>query len=111
MALQDAGQHPAKLILDLPIGLGVPAAAQTGGDLLPRLFFNGRIVGRNPVQQPLQLVDRQLADLVQQHAQGRLADAAALIRLLEDVVAHDLVGHGGRRRMAGESRSPRRPAA
>ena len=103
MVAQDTRQHAAQLIFDLPIGLGVPAAAQTRGNLLPGLFFHGRIVGRNPVQQPLQLIDRQLADLVRQHAQGRLADAAALVRLLEEVMAHNLVSHGARRRMTRET--------
>ena len=48
MTVQDARQHPAKLVLDLPIGLGLPTAAEAGGDLLPGRVFNGRIVGRNP---------------------------------------------------------------
>ena len=81
MALQHAGQHPAELVLDLPIGLGVPAAAEARGDLLPGLFSTAGSLAEIQFKSRCNWSTGSLPISSKQHPQGRLADAAALVRL------------------------------
>ena len=90
--------------LDLGFGFGGPTPLESGGNSLPDFRLHGRIVGHDPVDEPLDLVGAERVDLGSQHPGRRLANPATFVAVAEPVMLHDLMGGSDLEFVPGEER-------
>ena len=83
-------------------GSSAQRPAHRGGDLLPILRPNRRVVRRDPGDQPPEFGRAQPAGLAAEDLHHRLADPPARVAVVEFIVVHDVVGQIGLRGVAGE---------
>ena len=102
----DVGKHLherlAESILHRRVRLVGPAPADRGGDLLPILRLDHRVLRRDPGDQPPDLGRAQRAGLAAEDLHHRLADPPAWVAVVELIVVHDVVGQIGFGGVTGE---------